>query len=356
MAVTSFGTFFPWPGIGGTNSAPAVATDQTIDAAGEYTAWVGVAREAMTITHIAFRAGTVVASGAATVGIYTVDATTGLPTTTEYTVTTTGSKVNTGALTTNTWMGPFALTDSAVIAAGAVFAVKILYQGGTSFITQKLNNGPPASTANLPYFVTNTSGSEVKARIAGPLMIALGSSSTTFYHVYGLAPLTAVASGAFDNSTAGAKRGMRFQVPVACRCVGIRWYNTNTTGNYNIILEEGDADGGELSSSSTAIGGDVTAANTAAFTVAFFDNPVTLSAGTWYRAMVEPSEAANVNVSTLTLPTADYVAAHIASGNCHYTTYTTGGGYTNTDTQMAFMDILIDGIDIATGGARIIGG
>jgi hypothetical protein len=356
MAVTSLGTFFAWPGIGGTNSAPAIATDQTIDAAGEYTAWVGVAREAMTVTHVGFRTGTVVSSGAATVGIYTVDAATGLPTTTEYTVTTTGSKVNTGALTSNTW-ALHTLTDAAVIAAGAVFAVKIIYQGGTSFITQKINNAPPASTANLPYFVTNTSGSDVKARIAGPLMIALGSSSTTFYNVYGLAPTTAVASGAFDNSTAGAKRGMRFQVPVAVRCVGVRWYNTNTTGNYNVILEEGDADGGELSSSSTAITGDATAANTAAFTVAFFDNPVTLSPATWYRAMVEPTEASNVNVSTLTLPSAPYVEAHVASGNCHYTTFTTGGGYTNTDTQMAFMDILIDGIDVATGGgARIIGG
>jgi hypothetical protein len=354
MAVTSLGTFCAWPGVlGVVGAAPAVGNDQTIDASGEYVAFVGVAQEAMTVSHIGFRPSTVVSSGAATVGIYTVDPTTGVPTTTEFTVTTTGSKVDTGALTSNTW-GLFELTDAAVIPTGAVYAVKILYQGGTSFITTKLSSVFPVNTCNLPYTVTNTSGSAVKARQNGPMNVVLGSNSTTFYPVFGLTPATAITAGAFDNSTAGAKRGMRFQVPVAMRVMGIRWYNSDNDGDYNIIIE--DDSNNALSNSATAIEGLATAASTSAIQHAFFDNPVTLSAGTWYKAMIEPSEANNVNLTTLTLPSSAYAKAYMSTGNIMYTTYTTGGGPSNTDTQIPFMDLLIDGIDITTSGARIIGG
>ena len=52
-----------WPGlISAITAAPALATDVTLDAAGEYICYVFQAKEAMSLSHIGWRAGTVAGS------------------------------------------------------------------------------------------------------------------------------------------------------------------------------------------------------------------------------------------------------------------------------------------------------
>jgi hypothetical protein len=174
--------------------------------------------------------------------------------------------------------------------------------------------------------------------------------------VPGTVPITAVTHSAFNN-TNSAKRGLRFTPPFPCRCVGIRFYQSSGLGDFNAILMS-DA-GSELSSSSTAFEGDVTA-HSGGSTEVYFDSPVTLSAGTAYRAVVEPSSATNSNVSYYTLPSADYSSAKPGGAAAMYTSFATAT-WTDSTTEAPLMDILIDQIDDGAsvgggGGQKVYGG
>ena len=345
-----------WPGIvGPLSTGPSIANLVTLSSAGHYYAYVFVAREDMVISHIGVRYGTATGSPTITVGIETIDTTTGLPS---------GSagfgstNATTGTITSNTYVLT-ALGGSATISKGTVFAVKIALASGTSQIISMINAMNPALTSNLPYVVTNTGTPTKGIYPVNSGMIALGSSSTTFYQVPGTIPATTVtAAGAFNNSTAGAKRGMLFTLPMNCRIVGMRWYGAGTAGDYTVTVF--DNAGNELSSSATAFDGDAWSGTGASTMTVYFDNPVTLTAGTPYRVAVEPTTTTNVNVGTLQFPSVNYRSASPAGTTASYTTFTTAGGWVDSATDtIPLMDIIIDQVDDGSGtgsGGRIIGG
>jgi len=331
-----------WPGLtGNVTGGGGLTTTATVDASGEYVAYVYSAREDMVVSHVGFRAGTVAGSPTCTVSIETVDAT-GFPAGSAGFGSTNGT---TATISSDTWVLT-ALGASATISKGSIFCVKITYASGTSVIIQQLNSVSLTMNYALPYRVINT-GTPTRSVIDAFIVpIALGSSSTTFYQLLGALPLTAFSSGAFNN-TNSAKRGLRFVPPMNCRAIGIRWYNGNSTGNFNAVLYN-DA-GTELSSSSTAVDGDHNAAGTFGSANVHFDSTVTLTAGTAYRIAIEPSSATNVNVSTFTLPSSSYFSATPAGGTAVYATFATAT-WTDSTTQLPQMDLIIDQVDDGAGG------
>lgn len=345
MTLVSLNTIWAWPGLTGaqTSSTPAFATATTLDASGEYVCNVFAAREAMTISHVGWMTNTVSGSPTADTRIETVG-TDGIPTGTLWA---TNTNIISGTLSATTFT-LHALTAAASIARGQIFAVKALYNSGTNFLVRGSINNVAIKNSSMPYRITNT-GTPTKTTLHTTFSPwALGSSTTQFYALDKVLPLTALTSSAFSNSVAGAKRGMRFQVPFPCRCAGLSWLNSTSVGDYNAILYN-DA-GTELSSSSTAFEGDQSAADTGGAAIAFFDNAVTLNPNTWYRAVVEPSSATNITVGFATLPSAAYRTAWPGNTSHHYTTFTTAGGWVDSATdQVPWMDILIDQIE--RGGA-----
>lgn len=296
-----------------TTSATAVA-----DAAGEYTAYVIAASEDMSVSHVGWRMHAVSGSPTADIRIETVN-TSGLPTGTLYA---TDTNVITGTLTAT--FAVHALTATAVIPRGTVFAVVCRYNSGTSLSPGAINIPRPAA---LPYQVTNT-GTPAAAFMSFAGNLALGSSATQFYFIPGQFPIRTTVANAFNNSTAGAARGVRFQVPFACRCSGFANF-TISTSNGNVNVKMLDDAGAELSSSSTAY---ISSPAINAVREYIFDNPVTLSANTWYRAVVEPTMTKNTAVYTLTV--ASNCASAMPNGSFwHYTTYTTAGGWVDTATS-----------------------
>jgi hypothetical protein len=336
---------------------PGLGNLTTLSTVGHYWSYIFCAREAMTISHVGFRVATAAGSPTAEVRIETVDGSTGLPSGTLWATNTNGT---TGTISSSSNVLQ-ALTASASISAGQVFCVKVALASGTSIQIQLVGSTVSPSDSVFPYTVVNT-GAASKATLSGFGTIALGSSSTTFYQVPGLLPASAVTASTFNN-TSSARRGMRFTPPMNCRAVGVRWYNANTVGDFNAAIFD-DA-GTELSSSSTAFDGDNSAASTSPnrpFTV-YFDNAVTLSAGTTYRVAIEPTTTTNVSLTTVTLPSTNYRGATPAGTTAHYTTYV-ASSWTDTATdQLPFMDILIDQVDDGTGsggggggGQRVFGG
>jgi hypothetical protein len=347
MAMQSLGNPILWPLAYRTiTSTPTVPALVTLDAAGEYGGVVIMARQAMTISHVGFKPGTCTGSPTVDIRIETVDAATGLPSGSLWAANT---NIVSATLSTGTWALE-ALTASASISVGQVFCVKVAYNSGTSTATTSYGG---AIQSVLPYRADNT-GTPGTAVLSSSVNMALGSNATTFYAVPGLLPVNTAANNTFSNSVAGAKRGLKFQVPFKCRVVGLRFFVNGATGDFNAILE--DSGGSELSSSSTAFDGNLFSTVTTGQADIIFDNPVTLSPATDYRAMLEPTSATNINISTATLPSADYRQSWPHGTNCVYSTYTTAGGYVDTaTTQLPLMDLLIDQLDdgVGAGGGLI---
>jgi hypothetical protein len=87
----------------------------------------------------------------------------------------------------------------------------------------------------------------------------------------------------------------------------------------------------------------------------YFDNTVSLSAGTTYRIAIEPSSATNVNVSTQTLATVDYRGGTPAKLTAHYTTFATATWDDTNTSVLPLMDLIIDQVDDGAGTGGVIG-
>lgn len=341
-----------WPGMTIAAAIPALGTWATLDAAGEYIAFLACASEDMVVSHVAFRTGVVANSPTAVVSIQTVSAT-GVPSGTAYNGDT--AKVTTGTLTSNTTT-LVTLDATATIAKGTIYAVviTIVWTAAESIIVQRLQSSGNFVLSSLPYQVTNVTGSAVQAAFSGPPILALGSSSTAFYPLFSCAPgFVSVSSSGYSN-TDNAERGMRFQVPFKCRCAGLTFTPNTSKGDFNAILRS-DA-GAELGSSSTAFDGDSQMGGTQAVRV-FFDSPVILEPATWYRATVQPSSATATAMTSAVLDSADYRSGWASGVNCHYTTFTTAGSWVDSATgTLAWMDILIDQLDdgASAGGGMLV--
>jgi hypothetical protein len=354
MSLVNLKGSIPWPGffLGGRAGSASFNVEATLDAAGEYVCLVFQAEEAMTISHVGFRNGTVVASGAADVRVETVDAATGLPSGTLWA---TNTNAATGALTSNT-TAVYALTASASVAAGEWVAIKIAYASGTSFTV--LNHTAYGGLCDVPYKVINT-GTPTISAIAAPLLFGVGSSSTAMYFIPGTMLASNVGTTSFDNSTAGAQRGIIFTPPMACKLRGITYGALNHVAvDRNLKLY--NADGSSLIKS-TAIDGDFTSPTSLAMHRDLFDADQTLVAGTQYRLVLEPSEAANVRWQHLVLGDSGYRSGIPGGTAIQYTTFTTGGGWDDTDvTTVPLWDLLISALsDTAAGGvsmSRVQGG
>jgi len=348
---------FLWPGVTGkVTLQPSLGTTITLDGAGDHLSYVFAAREAMTITHIGFKPATATGSPTIDVRIETVGAT-GLPSGTLWG---TNTNIVTGAIASNTY-NQQALTASASISAGQVFAIKLAYASGTNLTFHQLGSITWESEA-FPYEVRQIAGSDAKA---ATLQTTLGcfsawSSSTTPYFLEGMVPASAFANNSFNN-TNSAKRGLKFTAPFNGRLIGVRFYHAGQAGDFNVVLFDNGGTPAELGSTSTAYDGDVSGGANTGSLFCPFDNPVTIAAGTVYRAMVEPSSATNVNLSTLTVPGADYRNATPWGTDGHYTTFASAAWDDTNTTVFPIMDLVFDQIDNGagtggSGGQRVISG
>lgn len=348
MTLQTLNKPFSWPGIAAqVTNTPALGTQITLDAAGEYDCFIIQAKEAMSVATVGFLVNTATGSPTVDIRVETVDPATGLPTGTLWAANT---NLVTGAVPTG-W-SLFTLTAAATITKGQIFAVKIAYASGTSLVTRSISN--LGLGVGLNYRVANT-GTPTKAVSAGlGACMAIGSSSTAFYSVDMLIPVSSITNNTFNN-TSSARRGLRFQVPFTCRCAGIRHWNSTSAGDFNAIIFD-DA-GNVLSSSTQAFEGDTLANLATSANNLFLTNPVILSPGTWYRAALEPSSATNITLYIITAPSANYLSGMPGGTNAHYTTYV-ASSWTDTATDVVpLMDILIDQLDDGAGsGGYVIGG
>jgi hypothetical protein len=335
-----------WPWNGGASAGLInEATGSTLNGAGEYSAFIFRAKEAMTISHVGWRPGAVSGSPTVDVRIETVDAATGLPSGTLWAANT---NIVTAGIASAASFRAEALTASASIAAGEYFAVKFAYNSGTSFAVLGVTNHTIRS-GQLPYRVTNTGAAAAVNMIWSSL--ALGSSATDWYRLDNCFPFTDILTSSFNNTNSAA-RGVRFQVPFKCRCVGMLRPVGTTLGDYNVAIL--DDSGSELGSTSTAFDGNIVD-DAGGGVGAFFDTPIELATGTWYRAVIEPTSATNTTWAYMITAGSDYEETYPAANwqRCERVS----GVWTDTADDLPLIDLLFDQIDDGTGsGAAASGG
>ena len=321
------------------SGAPAIASSRTIDAAGEWDGLVLRAERDMTISHVGFLPFAS-STGVAEIRIETVSTADGKPTGTLWGTNTNGVS---GTLVALSWE-LVALTAAASISAGDVFAVLIKYSSGTSFQPGYISGN--GFSGGAPYETFNT-GAGSSLGDGRTLCLALGSDATTFYPVDACIPATAYSSNSFNNTDA-ARRGLRFKLPFRARVAGLRHYHAGINGDVDIRLYD-DA-GTQLTSK--AVDGSQNQTGSNLWKRLYFSTPQIIEPDTWYRAVVVPASATNSAMPYLTLPSADYRRAMPGGINAHYTTYTTLGGWVDTDTdKVPLLDLLIDQLGDDAGGA-----
>lgn len=315
--------------------------DLTLDAAGEYDSVIVRAREDMVISHVAWQVTNVSGSPTGTVRIESVDEDTGIPTGTLWG---TNTNIVTGTLTNGTRLD--ALTASATISQGDVFAVKFGYISGTSFRVQGRDIG--ASQGQFPYRVNNT-GTPTKQNWQRTPIMALGSSSTVFYRRTRTYPPSAIFEPEFNpTDDLTHEHGMRFSLPFPCRCTGMLFVPQNHTGDFNINLYN---DAGTLLSTGEHSGHQSFQANNQSLMHELhFDDSIALAKDTFYRIAVEAIEASvDVRVVGHTLASANYMMATPWGAGNHATSFNgTVWDDANTSRQL-IMGIIIDQLDDGAG-------
>ena len=325
------------------SGGPSVVAARTMDAAGEWSGYIYKASEAMAISHVGFlpQAST---GGVAEIRIETVSAADGKPTGTLWATNTNGTS---GTLVAGTFE-LVALGATANIAAGDVFAVLVKFSAGTSFTTAVFTGA--TYSLGTPYETFNAGSSSIgDMRL---LSIAVGSSSSAFYKVYGTLPFISYTANTFNN-TDNARQGLRFKVAMKGRLWGLRHFSAGQTSDYDYRLY---SDAGTLLASGSH-DKDQAQPGTNLFRRHPFASPPTLDPDTWYRLVIVPTSATNAAAPYFTLPSADYRSACPLGVNGHLTTFTDSGGWIDTNTdKVPLMDLLFDQFDDGAGGGGGIKG
>lgn len=334
MALQETRHLIPWPPLGLT--APNLFTHTTIDAAGEYFAWIILAQEDMAISHGYLKLQAATGSPTADFRVETVDPATGLPSGTLWD---TNTNVITGTLTTTGTVHAFGATAN--VSKGQWVAVKVLHNSGTSF--QVNNGGAGALEAYSPHYIVVNTGTPSKGSLSVGAM-GLGSSATSMYYLGGNAwPLSGGGGSGNINNSNGARSGIRFQVPFACDIIGARIGGVNAN-NFDVTAYD---DAGSAISGVT--GSHVGAINTAA--TVLFGTPLTPSINTWYRIAVVPTSASNVIVPGYSLVSADMMSGCPGRNFIRRTDYTTAGGWSETNAnQIPLISLITRRIDDGVGG------
>jgi len=333
--------FYPNLGHVGNFVNPDVANAAATPASGQYFGYGFIAQEAMDVTHIGFYCGTITGGATATVSIESVNPATGLPNgSTVY-----GSKSN-ATLTANAWnliaLDTFSAGSAATFARNTPVFVKIAHGGtGTSFeIRRTALNGAFAVGIGQPYQVLNT-GTPTRAPLAVTPLLALGSSSTTFYELpWAFGGISSFTQNNFNSGSSPAIRGMKFQLPFAARIIGVKTMAGNVLGDYTLALK--DASNAELGSSSTTV--DASLADQAYTELRYFDNGgITLAKNTVYYIEIAPTSVTNTSLPYWTFASTDYLQGNsqFGSPNFEYATFS-AGTWTPVSNTTALIQLILD--------------
>jgi hypothetical protein len=330
------------------------ATTYTLDASGEYVAWIIQAPKTGTIDRIHFYAGTVTANGdGLRCRIETVSTTTNAP---SGTLVGGSSEVTHTTTTANSWNRGTAGLGAAVT-RGDLIAVKLLSPAGTTFngvIRAKFDNnkGPGVDPVNLLVpFVVNALPAAT-AVSPGAMTFALEYNDGSVPYIDAAIPASSVASTSFNSSSSPDERGNLFQVPVPMRVIGV--YHQLVPGGANQTCDLVLYDNGDSAIGTISLDLDQYRAAAASSSTHYFSSAISLTANTNYRLVVKPTVTSGMSVTQYVLDTSAGTTALREAGmsgtTWQLTTRADAGAWTETADTIACIGLIVDQIDDGAGG------
>lgn len=296
-----------------------------------------------TITKVLVPCGAINA-GDIDVRIETVSLTTGYPSGTLWSTTT--NKVHTLAGTEDNVHVEVTLTSAASVSAGDLLAIVIDMVSASmgSFGSQFTNW---EDTGSFPHSCTYTSSAWSRQATSSGIGVVFGTAGYT--QVKGLIPSNGVTSAGFSSSTTPDCRGNAFNLPFKCKVSGC-WVLADWDGDTDINLYDSD---GATIIATTFNDSEIPGAGTG-YTVNhyLFDNEPTLTAGSTYYLVVEPTTTTSLTLPSINFDSTNLKKIFYGSGiqYCTAKDPTGVGSWTLTDTSMAPMGLYISSIDDGAGG------
>lgn len=330
----------------------------TLDATGERCGHVQYIKQAGNIAKVIFYNAVITTGDTIKASIQTVGAD-GLPSGTVWPTATGNKAYGTVAISTgDTGWHTVTFTEVAPVVAGDIIAIVFEWNsyvaGNMRFYSNYGISAAPGSYLQFPYVVTDisaTTGTWIKIAGYGSsgLAMVLEYSGGTYYINTNGEGCGATAVFALNTGSNPDELGLYFQVPFTMRAYGF-WLYADVDYDLTISLMNSD----DTVLANRVIDADYRhSTGYGAFYVNFDSAPaavVTLQPSTWYRLIITPSSASNCPIYFLDMPTAAAMAALDGGTLCYATARVDSGAWTNTDTKRYALGLLIDQVDIPSGG------
>lgn len=315
------------------------ANTATLDAAGEKIAYITYVPEDGTITHVTFRVAGLTTAQTLRVSLQTLDAS-GNPSGTLYGGSTAGTQASP---TANTWYR-VALGTGATAVGGDRIAIVVEWDATAGSLAINTYLAPASYGPQMVYMAEYTTGAWVKTRTRLG-MFAFDYSGT--YYPLIAAPVTG-ASEAYHDGLANDERGNRFVLPFKARAIGA-WFHGqifSTAGSGQVKLYGETTESVALAYASLAAPADYHTH------FVFFANPVSLNANTTYRLALRATHATEyVGILVGTATTNATLGAFDWGANTYYTARGNDGAWTDTNTKVSIMGLILDRLSDDAGGA-----
>lgn len=328
--------WFPPPSGGATSSIRY--RNETLTAVGHFLGTVFEAPSAGDITGIGFATRTVTTGDDLDCRLESVDATDGEPT---------GALIgtNTNATQTilasddNTWFD-VTFTSAYTTTKGQLMCAKVAAPSGYAGNMDVASvDRVDSATEDFPYEVNST------GKVGGQFQVLAVNYGGTYYSLYNVYPVTAIANGGFNSADTPDERGIYFRVPYGCRACGF-WLRCDRDNACDVILYDSD---GSTVLQSVSLDSDIRVANNKTNEFHYFGGRSTLTANTWYRLVVKPTTTSDVTLNRLDF-NSNAILGQLPGGTDVYETErTNGGAWTQTNTRRSLLGIILDGVE--TGGS-----
>lgn len=254
------------------------------------------------------------------------------------------------------------LTATHTVSTGEHLCAFIKRQGGT-FNGQLAAQRRTLFGTNFPYEVNNTGADGKDDLDLEPVCMAIGYSDNTYLSLLGIYPPDTITQATFNSGDADAENGLKFQVPVPMRAVGL-WFlgGADAAGaNYSIHLYNAAGvpqhAGANRLATQDIDAEHVGVDNNAVAQTRLFSSAVELAKDTVYRATVEATTANNVKLAYYGVDAAARLKAMPGGANWTWIEDDGVGGWTDNAVRVPLMGLVIDKLDDGAGGAAsILGG
>ncbi len=326
----------------------------TLDATGEYTAWIMRAPKTGTIDRLHFRANTITADGdGLRCRIETVDAATGLPSGTLWSG---SSEVTIATTTASSWNRSGAGLAAAVTKNDWIAVLLMSPASGTTF-NGNLNYGwrtagaMPVGGALFGYSVqaiptaTKYGGT---AQFVNSVILEYNDGTTPF--LPGVFPYNTNTSRSFNSGSTPDERAALFTIPFGCRVVGLEGYVDSDEAT-DLVLYSGTTSLGSIS-----LDKDIRMSTAIHHQAGLLATAVELTKDASYRFSYKPTTTTNITIYEHAIDTAIggtrlRECAFGSGQSVKMSTRSDAGSWSDTDDAHYSFGLWIDQIDLGDASA-----